>query len=69
MTETKYQPIKHDHRAFLRKAKGRSGFQEAYQALALEYEVATEMIAARAGTGLTREALASRIGHIQSDEA
>ena len=54
MAETKYEPIKHDHKAFLRMAKSRSGFQEAYQALAVEYEVAREMLAARARAGLTR---------------
>jgi hypothetical protein len=53
MAETKYQPIRHAHKAFLRKAKRRSGFQEAYQALAVEYEVAREMLAAGARAGLT----------------
>jgi hypothetical protein len=50
MAETKYKPIRHDHKAFLRKAKRRSGFQEAYRALAGEYEVASEMLASRMGT-------------------
>ncbi len=35
MADTKYKPIGHNHKAFLRKAKRRSGFQEAYQALAV----------------------------------
>lgn len=53
MTDAKYKPIRHNHKAFLRKANRRSGFQEAYQALAVEYEVASEMLAARADAGLT----------------
>lgn len=51
--ETEYKPIRHDHKAFLRKANRRSGFQEAYQALAVEYEVASEMLATRTRAGLT----------------
>lgn len=47
MAETKYKPIRHDHKAFLRRAKRRDGFQEAYQALAVEYEVACEILASR----------------------
>lgn len=50
MAETKYKPIRHDHKAFLRKAKRRSGFQESYRALAVEYEVASEMLASQMGT-------------------
>jgi len=52
MAETKYKPILHDHDAFLRKASKRRGFQIAYQALAVEYAVANEMLAARARAGL-----------------
>ena len=66
MAETKYKPIRHDHKAFLRKAKRRTGFQEAYQALAVEYEVANEMLAARARAGLTQEAFANRMGTSKS---
>jgi hypothetical protein len=50
MAETKYKPIRHNHRAFLKKAKRRSGFQEVYRALAVEYKVASETLAYRAGT-------------------
>lgn len=56
MAETKYKPIRHDHDAFLRKAKRRSGFQKAYQALGVEYDGVNEMLAARARAGLTQEA-------------
>ena len=61
MAETKYKPIPHDHDAFLKKASKRRGFQIAYQALAVEYAVANEMLAARARAGLTQEAVASRM--------
>jgi len=66
MVEPKYKPIRHDHKAFLKRAKRRAGFQEAYQALAVEYEVASEMLAARARAGLTQEAVATRMGTSKS---
>lgn len=40
MAELKYQPVPHDHKAFLAKASARKGFKEAYDALELEYKVA-----------------------------
>ena len=66
MAETKYQPVAHDHDAFLKKARKRRGFQVAYQALAVEYAVANEMLAARTRAGLTQEAVASRMGTTKS---
>jgi hypothetical protein len=50
MPELEYKPTRHNHKTFLRKAKRRSGFQEAYRALAAEYKVATEVLASRGGT-------------------
>jgi DNA-binding XRE family transcriptional regulator len=66
MAEIKYQPVLHNHDAFLTKARKRRGFQAAYQALAVEYAVANEMLAARARAGLTQEAVASRMGTTKS---
>ena len=66
MAETKYKPVRHDHQAFLRKARKRRGFQAAYQALATEYAVAGEMLAARARAGLTQKAVATRMGTSKS---
>lgn len=66
MTDIKYQPVAHDHDAFLKKARKRRGFQAAYQALAVEYAVASEMLAARSRAGLTQEAVASRMGTTKS---
>lgn len=45
LAEIKYQPVRHNHDAFLKKARKRRGFQAAYQALAVEYAVAKEMLA------------------------
>ena len=53
MANAKYQPIRHNHKAFLRKAKKRSGFEAAYQALAVEYDLASKLLAARARAALT----------------
>lgn len=66
MTEIKYRPVPHDHVAFLKKARKRRGFRAAYEALAIEYAVASEMLAARARAGLTQEAVASRMGTTKS---
>lgn len=66
MAEIKYQPVRHNHNAFLNKARKRRGFQTAYKALAVEYAVADEMLAARARAGLTQEAVASRMGTTKS---
>ena len=62
MAEIKYQPVSHDHKTFLKKAKKRRGFQAAYQALAVEYAVANETLAARSRPGLTQAVVASRMG-------
>jgi len=40
MADLKYQPARHDHEAFLEKARNRPGFQEAYEALDVEYRLA-----------------------------
>lgn len=66
MAEIKYQPVRHNHDAFLKKARKRRGFKAAYEALAVEYAVANEMLAARARAGLTQEAVASRMGTTKS---
>lgn len=66
MTELTYRPVKHRHAAFLKKAGKRAGFKAAYDALAIEYAVASEMLAARARSGLTQEAVASLMGTSKS---
>ena len=47
MAELKYSPITHDHKAFVEKASKRRGFKQAYDALELEYTVASQMLKAR----------------------
>ena len=58
----KYQPVLHDHKAFLKKARKRRGFQAAYDALAVEYAVVNEMLTARSRAGLTQKVAAARRG-------
>ncbi|HRE17911.1 MAG TPA: helix-turn-helix transcriptional regulator [Rhodocyclaceae bacterium] len=66
MANLKFNPVAHDHKAFLAKAKAREGFAEAYEALALEYELASQMLKARARAGLTQDAVAERMGTTKS---
>ena len=62
MPELKYKPVLHDHKAFLAKASERNGFTDAYEALALEYQLAGQMLKARSRAGLTQDAVAERMG-------
>ena len=66
MAELKFKPVAHDHKAFLAKAREREGFAEAYDALALEYQLANQMLKARARAGLTQDAVAERMGTTKS---
>ena len=66
MPELKYKPIPHNHKAFLAKASKRKGFTDAYEALTLEYAVASQMLKARARAGLTQDAVAERMGTTKS---
>lgn len=66
MAELKYKPVSHDQKAFLAKARTRKGFSRAYNALALEYQVAGQMLKARARAGLTQDAVAARMGTTKS---
>ena len=66
MAELKYTPVKHDQVAFLAKADMRRGFTEAYDALALEYQVTVQMLKARSRAGLTQGAVAELMGTTKS---
>jgi ribosome-binding protein aMBF1 (putative translation factor) len=66
MAELKYNPVRHDQKAFLKKASKRRGFREAYDALETEYALAREMLSARTRAGLTQEAVADRMGTTKS---
>ena len=66
MADLKYQPVSHDHNAFLEKAKKREGFSKAYEDLEEEYALVREMLAARSRLGLSQEAVAERMGTTKS---
>jgi DNA-binding XRE family transcriptional regulator len=66
MADLKYTPVPHDQKAFLAKARKRKGFAEAYEALALEYELTNQMLKARSKAGLTQDAVAERMGTTKS---
>jgi DNA-binding XRE family transcriptional regulator len=66
VAELKHQPATHDHEAFLARASRRRGFQQTYNNQEVEYQVANELIAARARAGLTQDAVAQRMGTTKS---
>lgn len=66
MANIKFKPVRHDHKAFIEKASKRKGFVEAYDALALEYQLANQMLKARSRAGLTQDAVAERMGTTKS---
>ena len=66
MAELKYRPVPHEHKAFLTKARSRKGFTNAYDSLELEYQIAKQMLKARAHAGLTQDAVAQRMGTTKS---
>ena len=66
MADLKFAPVAHDHQAFLAKAATRKGFTEAYATLELEYQVANQLLKARAKAGLTQDAVAARMGTTKS---
>ena len=66
MPDLKYTPVKHDHKEFLAKAARKEGFIEAYDALELEYQLAGQLLKARARAGLTQESVAQRMGTTKS---
>ncbi|HQZ18515.1 MAG TPA: helix-turn-helix transcriptional regulator [Vicinamibacteria bacterium] len=66
MADLKYQPVAHNHAAFLAKARLRPGFAKAYDELAMEYALAHEMLSARARAALTQGAVAAKMGTTKS---
>ncbi len=66
MAELKYEPVYHDHEAFLKNAQKREGFRKAYEDLEEEYVLIREMLAARSKSGLTQEAVAELMGTTKS---
>lgn len=66
MVELKYEPVSHDHKAFLKNAKKRKGFSKAYNDLEAEYNLVREMLAARSKSGFTQESVAALMGTTKS---
>lgn len=66
MANLGYKPVPHGHQAFLARASKRKGFAEAYEALELECQLASQMLKARARAGLTQDAVAERMGTTKS---
>ena len=66
MADLKHKPVAHNHKEFLAKAGARRGFEEAYKVLELEYQVAGQMLKARARAGLTQDAVATKMGTTKS---
>ena len=61
MDELNFKPVRHNHKDFLAKAEARESFAEAYDALDLEYRLASQMLKARSRAGLTQDAVAERV--------
>lgn len=66
MAKIKYQPVSHNHEAFLKKALKRKKFRKAYENLEEEYTLTREMLTARSRFGLTQEAVAEMMGTTKS---
>lgn len=66
MADINYDPVPHDHEAFLNKARKHKGFREAYDSLEEEYLLVREMLSARLQCGLTQEAVAGLMGTTKS---
>ena len=66
MADLKYQPVSHDHNAFLDKAMKHEEFKKTYEDMEEEYTLAREMLAARARVGLSQEAVAEIMGTTKS---
>lgn len=64
--ELKYEPVVHNHEAFLKKALKRKGFRQKYEELGDEYALIRQMICARTRSGLTQEAVAHSMGTTKS---
>jgi DNA-binding XRE family transcriptional regulator len=66
MADREYRPVAHEHDKFLARAMKRKGFARAYAESASEYELVRELLAARAGAGLTQEQVAESMGTTKS---
>ena len=66
MTGLKHSPVRHDHDAFVGRARTRKGFSESYEPLEPEYALVDQLLSARTRAGLTQDAVAQRKGTTKS---
>ncbi|MEY2801896.1 MAG: helix-turn-helix transcriptional regulator [Ramlibacter sp.] len=66
MPNDSYKPVRLDSKKALSKARSRSGFPEAWEALEEEYAALEALLGARKKAGLTQEELAARMGTTKS---
>ena len=66
MADLKHSPVRHDHKAFLERARAKKGFNEAYDGLESEYQVIDQLLKARTRAGLTQDAVAEKMGTTKS---
>ncbi len=66
MTDEGYRPVRHEHDDFIARAMRRKGFAAAYAGGAGDYDLARELITARAAAGLTQEQVAASMGTTKS---
>jgi len=66
MSDLKYQAVPHKQTTMLAKARSRPGFSEAYDNLALEFQLVDQMLKARTQAGMTQDAVAAKMGTTKS---
>lgn len=66
MENLPYEPVEHNHEAFLRKANEDPEFRKAYAELTPQYALLEELLRARHNAGMTQEAVAQKIGTTKS---
>lgn len=66
MPDLKYQPVPHNQATMLAKARLKPGFSEAYDNLALEFQLVDQMLKARTQAGMTQDAVAAKMGTTKS---
>ena len=66
MEDLKYQPVRYDVKAEIQKDLEDEEFRREYEALGPKYALIRELLEARKNSGMTQEAVASKIGTTKS---
>ncbi|NTW54013.1 MAG: helix-turn-helix transcriptional regulator [Chlorobaculum sp.] len=66
MEDLKYQPVRYDVKAEIQKDLEDEEFRREYEALEPKYALIRELLEARKKSGMTQEAVASKIGTTKS---